>query len=130
MGDRDIRTHDPATGDLLDVEDERFEVMERCPCGPEAQHIRWFLQGQSSFGTADLGQEAVLAKEWDPDGALWWWFGRRIALSDLRAGKERLPQRLRRAKAEPPKRLFYEGRLYRLVLVTDPPKDLDQESIP
>ena len=83
-----------------------------------------------------MAEEAVLAKEWDEDGECWWWFGRRIALSDLCAGKERFPQFLRRrqnpsnGKTDPPKRLLYEGRLYRLGLITDPPRDLGPEAVP
>ena len=130
MAGHDVSTRDPRQGDLLEVDDERFEVVERCPCGQEAKHIRWFLRGEQAVGPAAIEQEALLAKEWDEDEELWWWFGRRIALSDLRAGKERLLQRLRREPAEPPKRILYEGRLYRLALVNDPSAEADEGPVP
>lgn len=128
--ERDINTKDPDAGDVLLIENERYDVMERCPCGQEAQHIRWFLQGEGVVEDACFPQEAVLAKEWEPSGELWWWFGRRIALSDLRSGRSRLMRALRRDRQDPPKRLFYEGRLYRLVHAGEPSQDANEDSVP
>ena len=126
----DVRTRDPVVGDIVVVDEEQFEVVERCPCGPEAHHIRWFLQGQSDIENTRLAQDAVLAKEWDVEKEFWWWFGHRIALSDLRASRGRLTEHLRKHRQEPPKRLFYEGRLYRLVLTNEPPPDATEDRQP
>ena len=120
MARRSLRTQDPDTGDVLLIEEDRYEVLERCPCGKEALHVRWFLLGEGNVQNARFQQEAVLVKEWDDRGELWWWFGRRIALSDLCASRLRLPQALKLGLQNPPSRLFYEGRFYRLENAADP----------
>lgn len=119
---RHVGRRDPAVGDLVQVDDEHFRVADRCPCGPDAQHIRWFLESDKELDTIHISQEGVLAKEWDKRGMEAWWFGRRIGASDIRTGKDRLTQRLRRNRKSAPKKLSYEGRSYRLAGTNKPPK--------
>src|SRR6185437_876793 len=120
---RDISVQDPSMGDLLQVEDEQYSVRERCPCGSESGHVRWFLEGSESIGPLQLSRQATLAKEWDDSGDVWWWFGRRISASDLRIGYERLPQWLRGHGSKPPERLSYAGKRYHLIGTVEPSKE-------
>lgn len=126
----DVGRRDPTVGDRLRVDDTEYRVADRCPCGTDAMHIRWFLETEGDLDDVHFAQEGVLAKEWDEKGAEAWWFGLRIGASDLRIGKQRLTERLRANKKTPPKRLSYEGRSYHLSGVVDAPDDVADDSIP
>ncbi len=105
---------DPRLNDVINVEGEDYRIAERCPCEADSGHTRWFLESQHSFGDGlSIAQMATLAKEWDEDGEVWWWFGHRIAPSDVRRGEIRLPAWLAKEDAKAPKNLSYEGKRYK-----------------
>jgi hypothetical protein len=128
----DVRVKDPAPGDRLEVDGQRFHVDERCPCDRDAQHIRWFLSSEEGVEGLPFPESATLAKEWDDeDGEIWWWFGLKVSASDLRTGDKRLPQWLRAQPSKPPAGLWYEGKRYRLAGTIDPPEVKgDTETVP
>ena len=121
--DHDVNVQDPAVGDGLLVEEEGYQVADRCPCASESGHIRWFLEGEEKVGSLSFPRQATLAKEWDDTGEIWWWFGRRISASDLRIGYERLPQWLRGNGHKAPERVSYAGKRYHLVGTSEPSGD-------
>lgn len=126
----DVSSRDPLVGDQVFIHDEAYRVAERCPCGPDSMHIRWFLETDATSDLLHLPQEGVLAKEWDESGEEAWWFGQRIGASDLKMGQQRLTERLRKNRKTAPKRLTYEGRSYQLAGVTKPPKKSKDEGLP
>jgi hypothetical protein len=128
----DVGFQDPKLGDHLLIDDERYHILERCSCGGDADHIRWFLEGRSEMGPIAITQAATLAKEWDEDGAIWWWFGRRIAASDLRVQDDRLSNWLGNHVDEVPDVVAYEGKRCRLAGESEPPRAAapDDDAIP
>lgn len=123
------RRGNPLEGDWIRIGEDHFQVVERCPCDAQSMHIRWFLQGADELASIRIPVEAVLAKEWDKRGDVAWWFGRRVALTDLRTSSRRLTETLRRPVRRLPSRLYYDGRPYRLLGKSRPSKDLSPDIV-
>jgi len=126
---QDVRVQDPRLNDSLLIEDERYRVAEQCPCGSDSGHVRWFLEGKFGFGDGiSITQAATLAKEWDDEGEIWWWFGRRIAPSDVLRGQYRFPSWLAHHGGKAPSELLYEGKRYHLMDEADPVAPADEKA--